>query len=269
MTGFGASAKHLKGMGRLELQLRSINHRFLEIVFHLPEELLYLEDVLRRFICQYLSRGRITCVLKLNGTASEVSIFDETKLLRYYKQLKRLNKKIGLESALSLDLLLSLPGVVTTRPKYKDIPVAQIKDLFRCALNKLIRQRKKEGQALYQDLKQRLHKLHFYLAKLETRFQDVIEERAQAFVLPEEKATFLKNTDITEELVRIKFHLRNFAREMEREKAQGKELDFIAQELSREANTVSAKSIDAWVSSYVVKIKSEIDKIREQLQNVE
>lgn len=93
--------------------------------------------------------------------------------------------------------------------------------------------------------------------------------KVKKLCLPEEKNNFLRSADITEELVRIKFHLKNFAQEMEKDKASGKELDFIAQELAREANTVGAKSIDAWVSSYVVKIKSEIDKIREQLQNVE
>jgi len=269
MTGFGSALMDLKGIGKLELQLRSINHRFLETVFHMPEEFVYLEDTFRQMISKQLSRGRITCMLRLDGAPAEVSIFDEGRLRAYHRQLSKLNKKLEAKTPVSLDLLLSLPGVMTVRPKYKDIPQAQIKKLFSAALHKLVQQRKKEGAALYKDLRQRIHTLSLYLDKLHSRFKTVIALKIKEFTAPDEKSNFLRNSDITEELVRIKFHLKNFSQAMDKGSACGKELDFIAQELSREANTVGAKSIDAFVSSYVVKIKSEIDKIREQLQNVE
>ena len=269
MTGFGSSVRNLRGIGRLELQLRSINHRYLEVVFHAPEEFIYLEDVFRQMLSHQLSRGRVTCALRLDSAPSEVNIFDEARLFAYHRKLCQLNKKLKAESSVGMGLLLSLPGVVASRPKYKDIPQQEIKKLFNEALRKLIQQRKKEGAALYRDLKNRINKLHFYLEKLHARFRHVIATKIKGFALPEEKNNFLRNSDITEELVRIKFHLKNFSQETAKNSASGKELDFIAQELGREANTVGAKSVDALVSGYVIKIKTEIDKIREQLQNVE
>lgn len=127
MTGFGSSVRNLKGIGKLELQLRSINHRFLETVFHLPEEFIYLEELFRQLLGKQVSRGRITCILRLDGTPSEISIFDEARLRAYHKQLSQLNKKIGAKSEVDLNLLLSLPGVMMTRPKYKDIQQDEIK----------------------------------------------------------------------------------------------------------------------------------------------
>ena len=162
MTGFGSAVRNLKGIGKLELQLRSINHRYLEVVFHAPEEFIYLEDVFRQMLSQQLGRGRVTCVLRLDSAPSEVNIFDEARLFAYHGKLCQLNKKLKAESPVGLGLLLSLPGVVASRPKYKDIPQQEIKKLFNEALRKLIRQRKKEGAALYRDLKKRIQKLNFY-----------------------------------------------------------------------------------------------------------
>ncbi|MDD5044099.1 MAG: YicC family protein [Candidatus Omnitrophica bacterium] len=269
MTGFGSALRDLKGIGKIELQLRSINQRFLETIFHLPEEFAYLEDMFRALISKRLSRGRINCSLRLDGSFMDKSIFDEARLFAYHKQLKRLNQKLDLKTPPDLGLLLSLPGVMVTRPKYKEIPLAVMRSLFNRALDKLIQQRKKEGAALYKDIKGRIQKLNFYLAKLEERFRRAVSQKVKNIANCEEKTSFLKGSDITEELVRIKFHLKNFTQQMNKNGASGKELDFITQELAREANTVGAKSIDALVSGYVVKIKSEIDKIREQLQNVE
>jgi len=269
MTGFGSSSRDLKGIGKIELQLRSINHRFLETVFHMPEEFAHLEDLFRGMVSKRLSRGRVSCAVRLDGLFSDKSIFDEDRLFAYHKQLKRLNQRLNLKTPVNLDLLLSLPGVLVTKPKYKEIPLLAMRSLFEQALDKLKQQRRKEGRALYEDIKKRIQKLNFYLGKLQERFKSVMAHKVKAMTSSDEKASFLKNADITEELVRIKFHLKNFTQQMDKDNASGKELDFITQELAREANTVGAKSVDALISNYVVKIKSEIDKIREQLQNVE
>lgn len=269
MTGFSSCVRNLKGIGQVELSVRSVNHRFLEVLMHLPEEMVYIEDYFREVISRRISRGRITCALKLNGGLLTHYIFDEKRLKIYFNQLKSLNKKLNLKGSIDLGLLLSLPGVIFTKQAYKQISVAAFKGPLDEALEKLISQRQKEGRTLYEDLSSRVKILESNLKILSARFKKVINQKVKNFALPEEKSAFLKNADITEELVRMRFHAKNLNSHMKKAGPSGKELDFIAQELMREANTVGAKSIDAVVSGYVVRIKSEIEKIREQVQNVE
>jgi uncharacterized protein (TIGR00255 family) len=146
---------------------------------------------------------------------------------------------------------------------------SKVKPLVKEALERLVQRRQQEGRALYRDLRMRVEKLDAILKKIKTRFKKAIKQRLGLYNNDIEKNSFLRSSDINEEIVRLSFHLKNFARCLHSKKAVGKELDFILQEMQREANTIGAKSIDTFIASRTVRIKSEIEKMREQVQNVE
>jgi len=269
MTGFGSCTKNIKDIGQVTIELRSINHRALELLFHLPEEWHFLEEPFRQVLVQRLRRGRISCALKVNNPANKSNIFDEGQLAAYARKLKQIQRRLRLSGEVTLETLLSLPGVLRTAPAYKNISHPGFKATLEAALEKLLQQRSKEGRSLLRDFKRRSYLLKGFVEKIAQRFKLVVAKKAKVFLSPEDQANYLRSIDITEEIVRLKFHLQNFLRNLAKRLASGKELDFIAQELMREANTIGAKSVDTVVSNYVVKIKSEIEKIREQLQNVE
>jgi uncharacterized protein (TIGR00255 family) len=137
------------------------------------------------------------------------------------------------------------------------------------ALAELVKARKKEGGALQAYLAKEITSLFKGLETIEARFKKVIKEKSIKIISDEERSLFLKAVDITEEIERLLFHIKNFNQKLNKGVAVGKELDFIAQEMQREANTLAAKSADVHISARIVNIKSQIEKIREQLQNIE
>jgi uncharacterized protein (TIGR00255 family) len=151
----------------------------------------------------------------------------------------------------------------------KDKIWARMRSLVNKAVADLAKMRLKEGSALYAYLKARAVALKASVEAIKKGFQKVIKERLAKIATEEERTGFLKDSDITEELERIIYHLNNFLQRISAGGAVGKELDFITQEMQREANTMGAKSCDGGISAKVVKVKSEIEKLREQLQNIE
>ena len=133
----------------------------------------------------------------------------------------------------------------------------------------LLKTREKEGRAIYALLRNRSETLKANLNNIKTQFKKAIKDELKIIGTDEERSSFLKNTDITEEIERLAFHIGNFKDKISKRGSIGKELDFIAQEMQREANTMAAKSFDASISSQVVQMKSQIEKIREQAQNIE
>lgn len=271
MTGFGSSQTNIAGWGKAIFELRSLNHRFLEVVCHLPENFSYLEERIKKEIEKKIKRGRVICSLNIIIRPQEKILINKPLLKQYYSSLNKLRGQLHIKEPLKMDTLLNLPGVLNLEQQgnHKNRIWMKLKPLVRTSLLSLMKTRTKEGQALYLDLRRRNEKLRSALEVIRKRFKKVMEEKIKQITLPEEKATFLKSADITEEMVRIKFHINNFKKKLQRSDSVGKELDFIAQELSREANTMAAKSIDAVISNNVVGMKSQIEKIREQLQNVE
>jgi uncharacterized protein (TIGR00255 family) len=137
------------------------------------------------------------------------------------------------------------------------------------ALDDLVKTRKNEGQALHKYLKKRAEALSINLQAVKLRFKEAIKAKLSILITDEERSSFLKESDINEELERLTFHIGNFKNKLTQSGPVGKELDFIAQEMQREANTLAAKSFDVGVSGKVVEMKSQIEKIREQVQNIE
>jgi uncharacterized protein (TIGR00255 family) len=166
---------------------------------------------------------------------------------------------------------MHLPGVVSlAETKFsKERLWPHLKILISQTLESLVRARQKEGQALYVYLKNRAQAIDRSLGIVNKRFKKVIREKLKGLKTDEERTAFLKESDITEEVERLKFHTKNFKNKLVRSNPVGKELDFIAQEMQREANTIGAKACNVYISARVVQIKSQIEKIREQVQNIE
>jgi uncharacterized protein (TIGR00255 family) len=271
MTGFGSKEREIRPYGKVSVELRSSNHKFLETVLHLPEGFLSLEDEIKRIIEARIKRGRILCLVNISGVKASAVLVNKPLLTNYLRTLKRLKSQFGIKGEVSLDTLITLPGVLSLAEKRipKDKTHPALRTAVRQALEVLVKTRQKEGEALSVYLRNNARALKTDLVAVSSRFKKVVTQKIQEFSSDEERSAFLKETDIGEEVQRLEFHVRNFTSRLRKSEAVGKELDFIAQEMQREANTLAAKSFDSTISARVVKIKSRIEKIREQVQNVE
>jgi len=270
MTGFGRARAFIAPWGRISLEIRSVNHRFLDIVTHLPEGCLYLEQWIKEEIGKRLKRGHVICRLEINTSQFKKPILNKGLIKEYYLSLKQAAKRFNLTQDININTLAVLPGVWSMQSKSLQSPSwIKIKHLVKEALDRLAQQRQNEGRALYKDLWIRAQSTDEALKGIKARFKKVIVQRLRLYNTEEEKNSFLRSSDINEEVVRLSFHLKNLNRCFKSKMAVGKELDFILQEMQREINTIAAKSIDAFISNSAIKIKGEIEKMREQVQNVE
>src|SRR3989338_1726595 len=271
MTGFGRKEADIVGAGKVSVEFRSSNHKFFESIFHLPPQLLSLEEGVKKVLETKIKRGRVTCVI--NVVAGGVpSVFINRPLLKnYILALKKIKKQLQIEDDPSINTLIHLPGVLSLENNiYHEARLwPSLKILAQQALGKLEESRQKEGRALYAYLRMRAEALKTHLEVIQIRFKKIMKEKLTKIKTDEERAAFLKDKDITEEMERLVSHIRNFKTKLAQTGAIGKELDFIAQEMQREANTMAAKCCDVFISARVVQIKSQIEKIREQVQNIE
>jgi uncharacterized protein (TIGR00255 family) len=271
MTGFGCQETDVSAVGRISVELRCINHKFLESVFHLPEGLLSLEDKLKKEIEAKIKRGRIYCAINIKGQLAQ-GIFVNRKLLKnYLQELNSLKQEFKIKDGLSLDSLIRLPGILSLK---EDKPTGehiweQLQPVFLQALTSLLIARQEEGAALANLLKKRSALLKQNLIFIKRRFSTAVKNRLKKIQAEEERLAFLKGADIAEEIDRLYFHINNFQHKIAQGGSVGKELDFITQEMQREANTLAAKSFDLIISGRAVEMKSQIEKIREQVQNIE
>jgi uncharacterized protein (TIGR00255 family) len=271
MTGFGSKEKNIPGIGAVSVEIRSTNHKFLEVVLHLPEGLIALEDRIKKEIEAKIKRGRLTCVVNLGRKSNPQIAVNRQLLDEYVRVVGQITKTYSLKDKVKVDTLINLPGVLSVSEKNisPDLLWPGLKIVLSGSLYDLFAMRSKEGRALYAHLKAQVEGLSKSIDFVKERFKKTIKEKAAAFSTDAEKTAFLKESDITEELQRIAFHAKSFRQKLAISGPIGKELDFICQEMQREANTTGAKSCDVQISSRVVQIKSEIEKLREQVQNVE
>ena len=271
MTGFGSQETEINSLGRISVELRCTNHKFSETVFHLPEGLLSLEDKLKKEIEGKIKRGRIHCAINIKGNLGQ-GIFVNRKLLKnYLKELNSIKREFKIKDGLNLDSLIRLPGILSLK---EDKPVGahlweRLKPVLLQALTNLLVARQKEGHALSVMLNKRSIRLKKDLVFIKRRFVVAVRNRLKKIQADDERAAFLKNADVAEETDRLHFHINNLQQKIAQGGAVGKELDFITQEMQREANTLAAKSFDLIISGRAVEMKSQIEKIREQVQNIE
>ena len=288
MTGYGNASVAFPG-GRVSAELRTVNHRFLEMKMLLPRLFLSWEDEFRRQIGAEVSRGRLELTLSLAGRAPrtyEVSLNRELAQA-YHHALKNLQEELGMDGPLDIQLLASRPDVfqVIEKPGLSPAEIQAAKKAVQDALQALERQRSKEGKFLQRDLRGRiktLSKVRRTVAtrtgRVQTASRDKLAERVRTFLagtevdqarLLQEVVTLTQKSDITEELVRLQSHLEAMSDLLGKHEPVGKRMDFLLQEINREINTIGAKADDAPIRHLVVEAKEEVEKIREQVQNIE
>lgn len=288
MTGFGQA---LGGTSPLcwAVEIRSWNHRFFECSTRLPNVISMLDEKIRDFVHQSIKRGKITVAISLRSKQDGTNglVLDEERIDTYIRAMRRIQKKYGLSGPLNVNALLSVPSLFTVDHK-ENTPEhywAGLKKVLERAIRELMRAKEKEGRALTNDLKKRTHFIETSVARIESiahkwpherknRLKEKLTELAGAVPLNEvrleqEVAVLAERSDVTEELVRARHHLDFLKKSLEVSEEVGKKLDFIAQEIHREVNTIASKAQNFEIAEEVIKVKSELEKIREQVQNIE
>ncbi len=288
MTGYGRAAKRTS-IGTVTVELRSTNHRYLEIAAHLPNGLTVLEGQLAETIRTVIRRGRIETFLtvQFDHTNLRRIAFDKTLLEGYHRALVELKGRFGLRGPVTLDHLLSLPQALTIAEERlpTDDVWSAIRQVVQDAVRELVRSRTREGATLTTDLRRQLVAIERHVQAVKRRLPQALKEqrrrlrkRLSELLGPgssgsasqlEQAAALIKDADVHEELVRLESHLAYMRSTLSSQQLVGKRLDFIAQELIREANTLGAKVNDPRAVQHVVDIKGCIEKIREQVQNLE
>ena len=288
MTGFGKGEGDTN-LGKLYVEARSINHRYCDINIKLPKRLAPFENRIKETIRSQVSRGRIDVALKLDNLGEEkVQLHVDLHLAeQYYQALQSLREKLQLKDEVSLALLAGSKDLITAKEETGDIEPywQEIVPILKRSFQDLDEMKRLEGESIAKDIQQRLKYIAQQLAVIKQQFpsrleayQNRLQERLQSLLkgmevdpsrFQQEVAFLSERTDITEEIVRTESHLAQFTTLLEGEEPVGRKMEFLLQEIHREVNTVSAKANDAEISQRVVEIKSELEKIREQVQNIE
>ena len=289
MTGFGR-AECQEDDYTYQAEIRSVNNRFIEINTRLPKAYSDLEQPLKKLIKSHCSRGSISLTISLefsNDSLGEWEIKPNLPLAKQYLDaLKNIQNSLGLTGDVDLKSVIGLREIikidpVTIDPAKKDL----ILNITKEALASLQKMREEEGKTLQKDLAQRIDFIETHLADIESRhpqvigeYQEKLKERIKNITdgleldetrLAQEAALLADRSDITEEMTRLKSHLNQFRSFFNTNEPIGRKLEFITQEINREVNTTGSKSSDITISKRVIEVKSELEKIREQVQNIE
>ncbi|MBP7051709.1 MAG: YicC family protein [Phycisphaerae bacterium] len=290
MTGYGEAAGELEGVS-YAVEVKTVNNRYLKTIIKLPEGVTFLEEEIDRELRKRLSRGTVNYVLRLRG-ASAGALFeiDQAALASIVSRLKAISSSVGATGTIDLAGLLALPGIV--QPVQPDEEQsARIKQLVLHltgqALDKLQQMREAEGRFLQADLDkhcdimvQELNAIRKwsgsvvleYAKRLRRRVEELLAEaklKLDEQTLAREVAILADRSDISEEMARLDAHLQQFRQICKTDGQAGRRLDFLSQEMLREANTVASKAADADIAKSVVDIKCCIERLKEQIQNIE
>ncbi len=287
MTGF-ARVRSSSPKGGLAIEIRSLNHRYFELTLKLPPFLYDLEDRVRGVCHGRIRRGKVNVSVSEAEASSLADVTLNEDALRFYlAAIRKLKRQVRLRDDLSVRDLLSLPQIFTVEKKGEAAERfwPSLRGLLEKALGKHEASRIREGKILARDLSGRIGKIEGQLAGIERRagtlpqeFYEKLKRRIEELFkdsaadperISREAAFLAERSDITEELTRLKSHLRFFREKLKGNREVGKELDFVLQEMNRETNTLGAKAQDFGISEAVVSIKAELEKLREQVQNIE
>ncbi|MDZ7316722.1 MAG: YicC family protein [candidate division KSB1 bacterium] len=288
MTGYGRGSSVVDEC-EIVVEVRSVNNRFLDIVLKAPVILNSYENQIRELVGNFLSRGRVSIVVtaKNGGEIGQKTTLNHAMVAGYVAAAEEIRCKYSIGGSLDLAALLSLPNVIEIETESEK--GGQIWECTRSALEEALLQVKsmrfREGKELRKDFEKRLDAMGQIVRRIEALAKDApmvkferLSERISRF-FPDEKvdqdrlemelAVIADRIDITEELTRFDSHLAHFRELLDAETSQGRKLNFLLQEMNREANTMSSKSYSAEIAHLVVEIKEEIEKLREQVQNIE
>ena len=288
MTGYGKRELLWKGIA-LGVEIRSVNHRFCEIVPRLPKGLGGLEEDLKQIIHRHCERGRIEYTVLMNGHTARARTLtlDRAMANQYHLLLQDLQQEFHLEGRIDVGLVAGFRDVVSlAEPVIEEGDIKPVlKRLMSRALADLNTMRSQEGKNLLSDLTLRLLHVRKLLKKIKGRIPQAVQGhfdrmkvRVQKLLgnepqsqdrLHQELAIYADRCDVTEELTRLQSHLAQFHKTIREKRSMGRRLDFLLQEMGREVNTIGSKANDAEIALHIVEIKSELEKIREQVQNIE
>jgi uncharacterized protein (TIGR00255 family) len=289
MTGYGEAQGQFQSATYIA-EIRAVNNRYFKARIKLPDAIMFLEDKIETMLRKQLSRGMVTYILRLkDASQNELLEINEKTLAGYIEKLKNISSSAKIEHSIDISSLLTLPGVLI--PIEPDINLADnlkefVLDLTQQALNRLKEMQAAEGNALVEDLTGHCQQIREKLEKISTRSQVVLQEyhdklkvRVETLLaasdveldqptVAREVAVFAEKSDIAEEIARLDSHISQFEENCQADGQAGRRLDFLSQEMLREANTIASKCADTEIINSVIDIKCSIDRIKEQVQNV-
>ena len=288
MTGYGRSQQTLDGREIL-VEIKSVNHRYFEFSARVPRAYGYLEEKLKSFLQGKVSRGKIEMSVTIYNIEGKDALIEVNSSIAkgYVDALQKANESLELKDDITLSNLIRLPDIFNVIKNTEDEEVLwnDVKIAAEEALNNFVSMRETEGLKMREDVEQRLDYIEKLVGKVEERSPMVTEAYRErlynklAEILNDKKideqriltevAIFSEKTAVDEETVRLKSHINQFRNLLEINEPVGRKLDFLIQEFNRESNTIGSKAQDVEITKIVVELKSEIEKIREQIQNIE
>ena len=270
--------------GSLIFELKSVNHRFIEINFKIPELFKKLELQMRDLLKEALVRGKVECsiIINENTVLSETKI-DQAQLENYLDLMQKVKSKVGEPNKISITDVLNLPGVLNQKPVESSGLEKFCLEGFKETIKKLKEFREIEGKKLKKDITEKIKFIEVHLESLEKelpRLLDLNRKRLEKRIsdlavqidrdrLDQEMVLLANRSDIEEEIVRLRSHSSEVIRLLDTDNAIGRKLDFLMQEMNREANTIGSKSLSEFTSKVAIELKVLIEQIREQVQNIE
>ncbi len=289
MTGFGRGAFSSEAFG-VTVEIKTVNNRYLDIHLRLGQELSAIEMIVRKRVGARLSRGRVDLNINFDRTGAATYEVNRPLIAGYVQALREIKEELGLAGEIDVNSLARVPGALTAaRDGFDEGNMAGVESALDQALDSLEQMRASEGAALAAEMRVRITKIEAevpiieaaaagladaYRQRLQKRVKELIARGSQAVELDsgrlaQEVAYLADRSDISEELARLRSHLEQFRSSIDADGEVGKRLDFLLQELNREANTVLSKSTEIAIKDSALAIKAEVEKLREQVQNVE
>ena len=289
MTGFGRG-EFKNDNYQFIVECKTINHKYADINIRMPRKIAFLEEKVRNVVKDYVKRGRADIFIKMEITGSEdINLeLDESLAEQYFNVLTRIKEKFGMSDEIGIMNIARFPDVVRTEEKEEDEDMmwSMLKEAVEKSMATLSEMRTEEGKKLAEDIKMRCGLLSEYIdridgyseivvdeykAKLTARINDYLEnpEIIDENRIAMEVAIYADKSNITEEIVRFRSHIAQLKKNIDSTGSIGRKIDFLIQEMNRETNTIGSKSSDLDITNTVVEIKSELEKIREQIQNIE
>lgn len=289
MTGFGMG-EYKDDKYNISVECKTINHKYLDVNPRLPRKVSFLEDRLRQLVKDYISRGRVDMFIKFDTVSSSGAklVYDEDLAKQYFEILKRIKDGFDLKQEINPVEISKFPEIVSVTEAEDDEKILwnALREASEKALMSLSNMRKEEGTKLEKDIIERSNLLEKYIDDVE-RFSDTVVEDYRSRLnqrigeilenpalvdearLAQEVAIYADKSSITEEIVRFRSHINQLRNTIVNDDSIGRKLDFLIQEMNREVNTIGSKSSAIDITNLVIQIKAELEKIREQVQNIE
>ena len=287
MTGYSRAVTQGDGW-RVSAEMKAVNHRYCEIQIRLPKRYASVEERIRQYLADSLSRGKIDLYIKVEAAGSDdarLSV-DKDIAIKYHDMIREISEMLGIHLNISASELIALPGVITTEEETRDAQESWelLSPTLDEAISQMVKTRRIEGARLAEDFLSRLDLMEGlrlellgyaadivenYRKRLTARITDLLgQQPVDESRLAQEAAMIADRAGVDEELVRLSSHIAQFRELLDSDEPVGRKLDFLCQEINREINTIGSKANDLNMTKIVVELKSELEKLREQTQNI-